>query len=56
MIDSSYTIPSNPNSMRDNGPLRNAEYYITDEADKTMRESTKNFYTKGLTTVSSFSP
>ncbi len=30
MIDSSYTVPSNPNSMRDNGPLRNAEYYVVD--------------------------
>ena len=33
MIDSSYTIPSNPNTMRDNGPLRNAEYSFQDEAD-----------------------
>lgn len=33
MIDSSYTVPSNPNSMRDNGPLRNAEYYVNDQAD-----------------------
>jgi hypothetical protein len=39
MIDSSYTIPSNPCSMRDNGPLRNAEYYINDAADQTMKES-----------------
>ena len=37
MIDSSYTVPSDPNSMRDNGPLRNAEYYIADQADLTLK-------------------
>eukprot|EP00349_Pseudokeronopsis_sp_Brazil_P004911 CAMPEP_0202958496 /NCGR_PEP_ID=MMETSP1396-20130829/2830_1 /ASSEMBLY_ACC=CAM_ASM_000872 /TAXON_ID= /ORGANISM="Pseudokeronopsis sp., Strain Brazil" /LENGTH=60 /DNA_ID=CAMNT_0049676605 /DNA_START=129 /DNA_END=311 /DNA_ORIENTATION=+ len=33
MVDSSYTVPCNPNTMRDNGPLRNAEYYVVDPAD-----------------------
>lgn len=40
MIDSSYTVASNPNTMRDNGPLRNAEYFIDDKADQIMRNST----------------
>ena len=29
MIDSSYLIPSDPNTMRDGGPARNSEYYFT---------------------------
>lgn len=28
MIDSTYLVASNPNTMRDNGPCRNAEYYV----------------------------
>ncbi len=40
MVDSTYTIPSNPNSMRDAGPLRNAEYILTDKAEhEVMRKS-----------------
>jgi len=34
MVDSSYTIPCNPNSMRDHGPLRNAEYIVQDPAEE----------------------
>jgi hypothetical protein len=34
MIDSTYTIPCNPNSMRDAGPLRNAEYILSDPAEE----------------------
>lgn len=33
MVDSSYTIPCNPNSMRDSGPLRNAQYVVHDPAE-----------------------
>ena len=33
MLDSTYTIPSNPNTMRDTGPTRNAEYIIRDDID-----------------------
>ena len=33
MIDSSYTVACNPNSMRDSGPLRNAEYVVADPAE-----------------------
>lgn len=29
MIDSTYLVASDPNSMRDQGPCRNAEYYFT---------------------------
>ena len=39
MIDSSYTVASNPNTMRDNGPLRNAEYILEDKDDQIMRNS-----------------
>ena len=28
MLNSSYLVASNPNSMRDFGPARNAQYYI----------------------------
>ena len=34
MLDSTYTVASNPNTMRDTGPLRNAQYTVTDPADK----------------------
>lgn len=37
MVDSTYTCAANPNSMRDTGPTRNAEYYITDPADDILR-------------------
>ena len=37
MLDSTYTVPSNPNSMRDTGPTRNAEYYVNDYIDKEVR-------------------
>jgi hypothetical protein len=30
MVDSSYTVPSNPNTMRDGGPCRNAVYHLND--------------------------
>ena len=41
MVDSSYTIPCNPNTMRDNGPLRNAEYRVYDQVEEDfLRKST----------------
>ena len=33
MLDSTYTVASNPNTMRDTGPLRNAQYRVSDPAD-----------------------
>lgn len=33
MLDSSYLVASNPNSMRDQGPCRNAEYDFTPSID-----------------------
>jgi hypothetical protein len=33
MIDSTYMVASNPNTMRDLGPCRNAEYYYTVDGD-----------------------
>jgi hypothetical protein len=33
MLDSTYMVASNPNTMRDNGPCRNAEYYVQYEPD-----------------------
>lgn len=33
MLDSTYTVASNPNTMRDTGPLRNAQYKVADPAD-----------------------
>ena len=36
MLDSTYTIPSNPNTMRDTGPTRNAEYIIRDDIDSVI--------------------
>jgi hypothetical protein len=33
MLDSTYTVASNPNTMRDTGPLRNAQYKVVDPAD-----------------------
>eukprot|EP00347_Sterkiella_histriomuscorum_P021031 403335527 len=44
MVDSSYTIPCNPNSMRDSGPLRNAEYILHDPQEhEYLRRSQQNF-------------
>ena len=44
MVDSTYTVPCNPNSMRDAGPLRNAEYIITDPIEEEiMRKSLQSF-------------
>lgn len=37
MIDSTYTVPSDPNSMRDCGPTRNAEYRLYDPIDDQVR-------------------
>jgi len=39
MLDSTYTIPSNPNTMRDTGPTRNAEYIIRDDIDSVIERS-----------------
>jgi hypothetical protein len=33
MLDSTYTVASNPNTMRDTGPTRNAEYIVRDEIE-----------------------
>jgi len=33
MVDSTYTVASNPNTMRDTGPIRNAQYRVYDPAD-----------------------
>ncbi len=33
MLDSTYTVASNPNTMRDTGQLRNAQYRVVDPAD-----------------------
>jgi hypothetical protein len=33
MLDSTYTVASNPNTMRDTGPLRNAQFKVVDAAD-----------------------
>ncbi len=38
MIDSSYLVASDPNSMRDNGPTRNAQYYFPLENLKTEED------------------
>jgi hypothetical protein len=34
MIDSTYMVASDPNSMRDTGPVRNAEYRVQGEPGK----------------------
>ena len=36
MLDSTYTVPSNPNTMRDTGPTRNADYRLRDEIDSLL--------------------
>ena len=33
MVDSTYLVASDPNSMRDTGPLRNAVYSVKDSVD-----------------------
>jgi hypothetical protein len=33
MVDSTYTVASNPNTMRDTGALRNSEYVTKDRAE-----------------------
>lgn len=33
MLDSTYLVASNPNTMRDQGPCRNAEYYFAPSSD-----------------------
>ena len=38
MLDSTYTVPSNPNTMRDTGPTRNAEYIIRDEIESVLEK------------------
>ena len=38
MLDSTYTVPSNPNTMRDTGPTRNAEYRVRDEIDSILEK------------------
>lgn len=44
MVDSSYLIPSNPNSMRDSGPLRNAQYVVVDPVEQDyLRKSNQDF-------------
>ena len=37
MIDSTYTVASDPNSMRDTGPVRNARYYIKDPVEESVK-------------------
>jgi hypothetical protein len=43
MVDSTYTVAADPNTMRDNGPLRNAQYYVKDQVqdkvEKSMRDT-----------------
>ena len=47
MLDSTYTVPSNPNTMRDTGMMRNAEYVIRDRhvnvIDETSAIGNSNF-------------
>jgi hypothetical protein len=38
MLDSTYTVPSNPNTMRDTGPTRNAEYIVKDEIESVLEK------------------
>lgn len=41
IVDSTYTVPSDPNTMRDTGASRNAEYALADEADKELSRINK---------------
>lgn len=51
MIDSSYLVPSDPNSMRDSGPLRNAVYTLVDPADEDLRKTATSFKQLGEATT-----
>jgi len=53
MIDSSYLVASDPNSMRNQGPCRNAEYYFQ---PSTQEGSVKGFSTTGFSYSSSVNP
>ena len=44
MVDSSYTVASNPNTMRDGGPLRNAVYRVSDPVEAVARKTTGMSY------------
>lgn len=39
MLDSTYTVASNPNTMRDTGMFRNAEYRVRDALDSIMEKT-----------------
>ena len=57
MVDSTYTVPCNPNSMRDAGPLRNAEYIIIDPIEEEiMRKSQQSFRQTGAFSQISVNP
>lgn len=44
MLNSSYTVAADPNTMRDQGDLRNAQYRIADPVEKEYaRRSTMVF-------------
>jgi hypothetical protein len=55
MLDSTYTVPSNPNTMRDTGPTRNAEYVVRDEIESALERksnaSTSSRYSVSKNTV-----
>lgn len=53
MVDSSYTVPSDPNTMRDAGPCRNAVYCLSDQAEQEfLRRSQQSFSKKTLAAFS----
>ena len=37
MIDSTYTVACDPNTMRDTGPVRNARYVINDPVEENIK-------------------
>jgi hypothetical protein len=39
LIDSTYTVASDPNTMRDTGATRNAIYYIKDDVDSYLERN-----------------
>ena len=43
MVDSSYTVASNPNTMRNFGPLRNAVYRVSDPAEEQVLRRSSGF-------------
>ena len=55
MIDSTYTVPSDPNTMRDTGPLRNAEYTTVDHVDEMLRKKNLKVGSTSSTTRSTVS-